>query len=132
MNMPPGCHAIVSYRLTAIPTSRLPALDFQRRLLMMSRKTWRRNRMTLELADRVALITGAGQGIGRASALALAEAGAHVIVADIAGPQAEATSEAIMSPQRRALAVQADVGDLGTLIVWSSKPWRHSGRSTSL
>jgi NAD(P)-dependent dehydrogenase (short-subunit alcohol dehydrogenase family) len=66
----------------------------------------------MNLANQVALVTGAGQGIGRASALALAEAGAHVIVADIAGQQAEAATEAIMSRQRRALAVQADVGDL--------------------
>jgi NAD(P)-dependent dehydrogenase (short-subunit alcohol dehydrogenase family) len=68
--------------------------------------------MTLDLADQVALVTGAGKGIGRASALALAEAGAHVVVADIAAPLADATTEAIMSTQRRALAVQADVGDL--------------------
>jgi len=67
----------------------------------------------MNLANQVALVTGAGQGIGKATALALAEAGAHVVVADIAGPQAEATAEAIMASQRRALAVQADVGDLG-------------------
>jgi len=66
----------------------------------------------MNLANQVALVTGAGRGIGRASALALAEAGAHVVVVDIAGEQAEATTEAIMSTQRRALAVQADVGDL--------------------
>jgi NAD(P)-dependent dehydrogenase (short-subunit alcohol dehydrogenase family) len=66
----------------------------------------------MNLANQVALVTGAGQGIGKASALALAEAGAHVIVADIAGQHAEATAEAIASTQRRALAVQADVGDL--------------------
>jgi NAD(P)-dependent dehydrogenase (short-subunit alcohol dehydrogenase family) len=33
--------------------------------------------MTLELADQVALVTGADQGLGRASALALAKAGAY-------------------------------------------------------
>lgn len=64
------------------------------------------------LANQVALVTGAGQGIGQASAIALAEAGAHVIVSDIAGDKAEATAETIASQQRRALAVQADVGDL--------------------
>jgi NAD(P)-dependent dehydrogenase (short-subunit alcohol dehydrogenase family) len=66
----------------------------------------------MDLRNQVALVTGAGQGIGRTSALALAAAGAHVVVADIAGPQAEATRDAILPTQRRALAVQADVGDL--------------------
>jgi NAD(P)-dependent dehydrogenase (short-subunit alcohol dehydrogenase family) len=66
----------------------------------------------MNLANQVALVTGAARGIGKASAVALAEAGAHVVVADIDGPQAEATAEGIMSSQRRALAVQADTGDL--------------------
>ena len=66
----------------------------------------------MSLTNQVALVTGAGQGIGKASALALAEAGAHVVVADIDRQKAEATADAIMSMQRRALAVQADVGDL--------------------
>jgi NAD(P)-dependent dehydrogenase (short-subunit alcohol dehydrogenase family) len=66
----------------------------------------------MELANQVALVTGAGQGIGRASALALSAAGAHVVVADINGPNAEATARAITETQRRSVAVQADVGDL--------------------
>jgi NAD(P)-dependent dehydrogenase (short-subunit alcohol dehydrogenase family) len=66
--------------------------------------------MTLD--NQVALVTGAGQGIGKASALALAMAGAYVVAADIAARKAEETAETIMSQQRRALAVQADVGDL--------------------
>jgi len=66
----------------------------------------------MNLANHVALVTGAGQGIGRASALALAEAGAHVVVADIVGLDAESVAEVITTTQRRALAVQADVGDL--------------------
>ena len=66
----------------------------------------------MNLTNKVALVTGAGQGIGRAAAIALAEAGAHVVVADIAGQHAQATTETITSTQRRALAVQADVGDL--------------------
>jgi NAD(P)-dependent dehydrogenase (short-subunit alcohol dehydrogenase family) len=66
----------------------------------------------MELSNQVALVTGAGQGIGRASALALAAAGAHVVCADIDAQKAEATAEAIMASQHRARAVQADVGDL--------------------
>jgi NAD(P)-dependent dehydrogenase (short-subunit alcohol dehydrogenase family) len=66
----------------------------------------------MNLTNQVALVTGAGAGIGKAAALALSEAGAHVVVVDIAGAQANATAESIMASQRRALAVQADVGDL--------------------
>jgi NAD(P)-dependent dehydrogenase (short-subunit alcohol dehydrogenase family) len=66
----------------------------------------------MNLANQVALVTGAGKGIGKASALALAAAGAHVVVADIAAEFAEETAEVIASMQGRAVSVQADVGDL--------------------
>ena len=66
----------------------------------------------MDLTNQVALVTGAGQGIGKASALALAAAGAHVIVADIDRRKADETADEIMSTQRRALTVQADVCDL--------------------
>ncbi len=66
----------------------------------------------MHLANQVALVTGAAQGIGKATAIALAEAGAQVVVADIAADKAEATADEIRSTQRRALAVQADVGSL--------------------
>ena len=39
------------------------------------------------LNDMVAMVTGAGQGIGKACALALAEAGAHVVAVDINGAE---------------------------------------------
>jgi NAD(P)-dependent dehydrogenase (short-subunit alcohol dehydrogenase family) len=64
------------------------------------------------LTDQVALVTGAGQGIGKACAIALAEAGAHVVVADVNGPAAEATASAVSGYQRRSLALRTDVGDV--------------------
>ncbi len=66
----------------------------------------------MDLTNQVALVTGAAQGIGKASAIALAEAGADVIVADIDRAKAEATAKTITEGQRRAIAVQVDVGDL--------------------
>jgi NAD(P)-dependent dehydrogenase (short-subunit alcohol dehydrogenase family) len=66
----------------------------------------------MTLTGKVALVTGAGQGIGRACAVALAEAGAAVVVADINAAKAAETADYISSQQRPAAAVAADVGDL--------------------
>lgn len=62
------------------------------------------------LTSRVALVTGASRGIGRAIALALAEAGADVAVNyRVRAAPAEETVGAIRSLGRRAVAIQADV-----------------------
>ncbi len=67
------------------------------------------------LDDRVAIVTGAARGIGRAAALALAQAGAHVAVVDIDHPAAEGTAAAITALGRRSLALATDVGDLASI-----------------
>src|SRR4051794_32709514 len=51
----------------------------------------------LELSGQVAVVTGAGAGIGRACAEALAQAGAAVVASDRAAPASEATAEAIIA-----------------------------------
>ncbi|WP_223167731.1 SDR family NAD(P)-dependent oxidoreductase [Nonomuraea sp. SYSU D8015] len=60
------------------------------------------------LDNRVALITGAGSGIGRAMALAFAKAGARVVVCDIDRERAEQTAGEI---GQTAIAVPADIAD---------------------
>ncbi len=64
-----------------------------------------------DLTGRVAVVTGAGSGIGRASAMRLAEAGASVVCADLDGDGAEATRAAIRHRGEIADAVTVDVTD---------------------
>lgn len=59
--------------------------------------------------DRIALVTGAGSGIGRATALALAGSGARIATADISSEAAEATVSAVRGLGAQALTLSADV-----------------------
>jgi 3-oxoacyl-[acyl-carrier protein] reductase len=64
------------------------------------------------LNDKIAVVTGAAQGIGRAIAMLLAQRGADVVVADINLEKAEATAREIAaSTGRRALAARVDVSN---------------------
>jgi L-rhamnose 1-dehydrogenase len=63
----------------------------------------------MRLADRVAIITGAGRGLGRAIALGYAREGAHVAVADLDPATAARTADEVRALGRRALAVPVDV-----------------------
>ena len=67
--------------------------------------------MDIQLNQRVALVTGAGEGIGRGCALALAEAGADVVVNDVNPVTGQATAAEIQKMGRRSLFAQADVSD---------------------
>jgi 3-oxoacyl-[acyl-carrier protein] reductase len=63
------------------------------------------------LENKTALVTGASRGIGRAIALALAEAGAHVLVHyGRSAPEAESVVAAIQAKGGRANAIAADLG----------------------
>lgn len=67
------------------------------------------------LQDRVAFVTGAGSGIGRAGALAMAAEGALVVVTDRDGNRAQAVADEIAGAGGRAEARALDVGDDGAL-----------------
>ena len=61
------------------------------------------------LDGKSAVVTGAGSGVGRASALRFAEEGARVVVADISLDRAQETTELIAKAEGTAVACQADV-----------------------
>jgi 3-oxoacyl-[acyl-carrier protein] reductase len=69
--------------------------------------------VTSRLAGRTAIVTGAGRGLGRAFAHALAREGAAVVGVDIDGPGAEVVAQAIRDDGGDALAVSADISDAG-------------------
>lgn len=65
----------------------------------------------MRLRDKVAIVTGGGQGIGRAICLALAKEGCDLVIGDINFQTAEKVAEEIRSLQRKSLAVKVDVSD---------------------
>jgi NAD(P)-dependent dehydrogenase (short-subunit alcohol dehydrogenase family) len=64
-----------------------------------------------ELAGRVAIVTGAGRGMGRAVAIRLAAAGASVVVNDLAIESAQSTADQLISNGCKAIAVAGSVSD---------------------
>jgi NAD(P)-dependent dehydrogenase (short-subunit alcohol dehydrogenase family) len=80
------------------------------------------------LQGRVALVTGAAQGMGRAMALGLAESGADLLLADLNAAGVQATASQIAALGRRALPVAADITDLGQVRALFSTLDREFGR----
>ncbi|HEY7917648.1 MAG TPA: SDR family oxidoreductase [Acidimicrobiales bacterium] len=64
------------------------------------------------LTDKVAIVTGAGRGIGAATAVSLAEAGADVVIAARTADQLGEVAGRIEGAGRKAVAVTADLSDL--------------------
>src|SRR5688500_3899751 len=80
------------------------------------------------LKDRVALITGAGSGIGRAGAVLVAREGAHVVILDRDAQLGEDASAAIRAEGNHAEAYAVDVTDDEALSNAISKVLQRLGR----
>jgi NAD(P)-dependent dehydrogenase (short-subunit alcohol dehydrogenase family) len=81
-----------------------------------------------DLSGRVAVVTGTAQGLGRAMALALAEAGADLALLDLNADGNEATAAAVRAFGRRALAIAGDVTALAHIDAVFERVDREFGR----
>ncbi|MFM9939986.1 MAG: SDR family NAD(P)-dependent oxidoreductase [Hyphomicrobiaceae bacterium] len=82
----------------------------------------------MDLQDQIVIVTGGGQGIGRACALAMAKAGANVAVVDINGEKAKLVAAEVTKLGRRALAITADLGsvpDIDRMVTETVKMFGH-------
>lgn len=81
----------------------------------------------VDLKGKAAVVTGAGQGLGKWIALGLAEAGADTAVVDLDGSTAEATAKEIERMGRKALPIQTDVGDVEAVAGMMARAHRELG-----
>ncbi len=81
-----------------------------------------------DLSGRVALVSGAAQGMGRAMAIAFAEVGADLMLADLNSAGVQVTAEHIRSLGRRAVPVTCDITDVQQIRAMFGQLDREFGR----
>lgn len=81
----------------------------------------------MRLKDKVAIITGAGRGIGRATALRFAEEGARVVVADIDLDEAQSVVDEIAAKDGKGLAIKVNVTDRASINTMVQTVLEHFG-----
>ena len=86
----------------------------------------------MELQGQVAIVTGGGRGIGRATALELARMGADIVVAELYRANAESTASELRGLGRRALVVQTDVTSRDDLRAMVERTLAELGRIDTL
>lgn len=82
----------------------------------------------MQIRDKVAVVTGGASGIGRAIGLALAEKGAHVVVADIEEERAHQVADEIAARGVHAMAAVCDVSKEESVEQLAERAWRELGR----
>ncbi len=84
--------------------------------------------MTRSLEGRTALVTGGGSGIGRATALAFAQAGANVVVADVDRAGGDETVSLVVAAGGKAVFVHCDVAQSAQVEALCAAAMQHYGR----
>jgi len=85
-------------------------------------------RSEVSLTGRTAIVTGAGQGLGRAEALALAEAGARVVLNDLPGDALDSVAAEIAAVGGRPAVCAGDIGEMSTAQALLGTALSESGR----
>ena len=81
-----------------------------------------------ELEGQVAIVTGAGRGIGRATALELARLGADIVIAEVDQNGADTTAKLVKDLGRRAAVVPTDVTQRAALATMAERTQSQFGR----
>jgi NAD(P)-dependent dehydrogenase (short-subunit alcohol dehydrogenase family) len=88
----------------------------------------KRRKIAMRLTDKICVITGAGSGIGRSTALLFAREGASVAVADISREQGEETVDLISRSGGKAIFLETDVTDPQSAQAMAQETIRQYGR----
>ena len=82
----------------------------------------------MQLKDKIAIVTGAGEGMGKAIALRYAKEGAHVIVAEVNEVTGQQTANEVSAYGRRGLFVKTDMSkltDINTMVLQTIETFGH-------